>query len=39
MLEANPSLDLHIDVSIDGLPELHDEIRGVPGLFNRAIET
>jgi MoaA/NifB/PqqE/SkfB family radical SAM enzyme len=39
MLEKNPGLDLHIDVSIDGLPELHDEIRGVPGLFNRAIET
>jgi MoaA/NifB/PqqE/SkfB family radical SAM enzyme len=39
MLEENPGLDLHIDVSIDGLPELHDEIRGVPGLFNRAIET
>ena len=39
MLDENPDLDLHIDVSIDGLPELHDEIRGVPGLFNRAIET
>ena len=39
MLEENDNLDLHIDVSIDGLPELHDEIRGVPGLFNRAIET
>ncbi len=39
MLDANPDLDLHLDVSIDGLPELHDEIRGVPGLFDRAIET
>lgn len=39
MLDENPDLDLHIDVSIDGLPELHDEIRGVPGLFNRSIET
>ncbi|MCD6518515.1 MAG: radical SAM protein [Anaerolineae bacterium] len=39
MLEENPDLDLHIDVSIDGLPELHDEIRQVPGLFHRAIET
>jgi len=39
MLDENADLDLHIDVSIDGLPELHDEIRGVPGLFNRAIET
>lgn len=39
MLDASSDLDLHIDVSVDGLPELHDEIRGVPGLFNRAIET
>jgi MoaA/NifB/PqqE/SkfB family radical SAM enzyme len=39
MLEQNDDLDLHIDVSIDGLPELHDEIRGVPGLFDRAVET
>ena len=39
MLDESPNLDLHIDVSIDGLPELHNEIRGVPGLFNRAIET
>lgn len=39
MLETNADLDLHIDVSIDGLPELHNEIRGVPGLFDRAIET
>ena len=39
MLEENADLDLHIDVSIDGLPDLHDEIRGVPGLFERAIET
>ena len=39
MLEENDNLDLHIDVSIDGLPELHNDIRGVPGLFDRAIET
>ena len=39
MLDENADLDLHIDVSIDGLRELHDEIRGVPGLFDRAIET
>jgi len=39
MLDANPDLDLHIDVSIDGLPELHDEIRGVPGLFDKAVAT
>jgi MoaA/NifB/PqqE/SkfB family radical SAM enzyme len=39
MMEENPGLDLHIDVSIDGLPELHNEIRGVPGLFDRAIRT
>ena len=39
MLDANPALDLHIDVSIDGLPELHDQIRATPGLFDKAVET
>lgn len=28
-----------LGVSIDGLEELHDYLRGVPGSFNRAIET
>ena len=39
MLKTCPGLDLHIDVSIDGLGEQHDEIRQFPGLFDRAVHT
>ena len=39
ILDSCPDLDLHIDISIDGLPELHNEIRGVPGLFDKTITT
>ena len=39
MLEGCPDVDLHLDVSIDALGEDHDNIRGVQGLFERAIET
>ena len=30
---------LVVTVSVDGPPELNDELRGIPGDFNRAIET
>ena len=39
LCETCPDLDLHIDVSIDGVGALHDEIRVFPGLFRRTIET
>ena len=39
MLETCPGLDLHIDVSVDGIGEQHDEIRRFPGLFERAVHT
>lgn len=39
MLDTCPGLDLHIDVSIDGIGEAHDEIRQFPGLFDRAVRT
>src|SRR5438309_4168830 len=39
LCETCPDLDLHIDVSIDGVGALHDEIRVFPGLFKRTIET
>jgi MoaA/NifB/PqqE/SkfB family radical SAM enzyme len=39
MLDTCPGLDLHIDVSIDGIGEQHDEIRQFPGLFDRAVRT
>jgi len=32
-------LRLGVDISIDGLHEAHDEIRGFPGLFDKAIAT
>jgi len=34
-----PEIDLGIDVSIDGPREIHDDIRGVPGLFDKAVGT
>ena len=39
ILDSCPDLDLGVDVSIDGIKEKHDEIRGVPGLFDKAVET
>ncbi len=39
MLEACPDMDLHIDISIDGVGEDHDRFRGFKGLFERAIRT
>lgn len=34
-----PEIDLGIDVSLDGPREVHDDIRGVPGLFDKALGT
>ena len=39
MLRTCPDIDLHIDVSIDDIGAEHDEIRGFPGLFERATST
>ncbi len=39
ILQQNPKLTVGIDISIDGLGELHDQIRGVPGLFDTAVTT
>lgn len=39
MLDTCPGLDLHIDVSIDGIGEQHNDIRCFPGLFDRAVRT
>jgi MoaA/NifB/PqqE/SkfB family radical SAM enzyme len=39
MLDTCPGLDLHVDVSIDGIGQEHDEIRQFPGLFDRAVRT
>jgi MoaA/NifB/PqqE/SkfB family radical SAM enzyme len=39
ILETCPELDLGVDVSLDGIGEKHDEIRGVEGLFDNAVKT
>jgi Predicted Fe-S oxidoreductases len=38
-LEANPKLELNINIALDGLRDSHDEMRGVPGNFDKAILT
>jgi MoaA/NifB/PqqE/SkfB family radical SAM enzyme len=39
VLKSCPGLDLHIDVSLDGVGEDHDELRVMPGLFDKSIAT
>jgi len=39
ILKACPELKVEVDVSIDGLGETHDRIRGVPGNFEKALNT
>lgn len=39
MLEENELLEVHLNNSIDGLPETNDRIRSVPGNFKRSLET
>ncbi len=39
ILEVARGRRVHIALSIDGTPEMHDEIRGVPGNFKRAAGT
>jgi MoaA/NifB/PqqE/SkfB family radical SAM enzyme len=38
-LSTNPEVELHVNISIDGLRESHDFMRGVPGNFERALES
>ena len=38
-LKENPRLELHINIALDGLQESHDLMRGVPGNFERALES
>lgn len=39
ILDTCPGLDLMVDVSVDGIGKDHDEIRRVPGLFDKAMTT
>ncbi|HEY2382034.1 MAG TPA: radical SAM protein, partial [Terriglobia bacterium] len=38
-LTANPGLELHVNIALDGLRESHDFMRGVPGNFEKALES
>ncbi|MFH1460631.1 MAG: radical SAM protein [Candidatus Omnitrophota bacterium] len=35
----NMQVKINIQVSLDGMRELHDKVRGVPGIFDYAVET
>lgn len=37
-LRHNPSLDLYLNIALDGYEETHDRIRGVPGNWGKALE-
>jgi MoaA/NifB/PqqE/SkfB family radical SAM enzyme len=39
VLEQCPQMQLEIDISIDGFSKTHDQIRGVPGNFDKALQT
>ncbi len=34
-----PDIDLHVQISIDGMRKFHDKFRGVPGIFDKAVES
>jgi MoaA/NifB/PqqE/SkfB family radical SAM enzyme len=38
-LSRNQDLELHINIALDGLRESHDFMRGVPGNFEKALES
>ncbi len=38
-LTVNPNLELHVNIALDGLRDSHDFMRGVPGNFDKAVET
>ena len=38
-LAENPGLELHVNIALDGLRESHDLMRGVPGNFEKALES
>ena len=37
-LETHPKLDLYLNIALDGYGKTHDEIRGVPGNWEKALE-
>jgi len=39
IIDSCPKTHVMVSLSLDGLPELHDRLRGVPGSFEKVIET
>ncbi|NIR51128.1 radical SAM protein [candidate division KSB1 bacterium] len=39
VFEQNPNITFHINLALDGYGETHDQIRGVPGNFEKALNT
>ncbi len=39
LLKSCPDLDIHLNFSIDGFEETHDQVRGIPGSFQKVICT
>ena len=39
VLRRNPKLELHVNIALDGLKDYHDTMRGVPGNFDKAVES
>ncbi len=37
-LETHPSIDLYLNIALDGYGKTHDEIRGVPGNWERTLD-
>ncbi len=37
LLETCPDLTIHLNFSLDGMPEGHDEVRGIPGAFQKTV--
>lgn len=37
-LAAHPTLDLYLNIALDGYSKTHDEIRGVPGNWEKALD-
>jgi MoaA/NifB/PqqE/SkfB family radical SAM enzyme len=38
-LTLYPDLELHVNIALDGLRDSHDAMRGVPGNFDKAVES
>jgi MoaA/NifB/PqqE/SkfB family radical SAM enzyme len=38
-LKTNPKIDLYLNIALDGFGKTHDQIRGVPGHWEKTLET